>query len=616
MKKIFVILVFVSLLFLSSCSNEDEIINKKYYSTWSVFTWVLDLSNTFVWTVEWEEMVDLATKVWWRLTEVNFKQWDYVETWDIIARLDSSEAKVWYSSADSILASLYSMRESTISMFNEQIASMEAKVEQARIWEKSLNDWYDDTLIVSETSLDTAKTQVETAKANLDHTKLVLETKENHIYDNSKDAIVQAIILDTNIINFVDILLWVTDENEDKNDAFQDYLWAENKTYLNDAVIKFNSTYNLFLDFNNFYDLNIEWKNPSKEIILEWLFKWENLAEDLKVLLNLVYDVLDNSIENYNFSVELIWNYKNQISQFWNNIEASLVTVSWEYILWLKWSRQNLSDFEKSSLMQIELLEKQVELAEKTYAQYEASYNSQIRSIENQSKIWTSQLEEALAWLESLKKQKEVKIKEIDAQISQASWERNSAWVMIDSWIIKSPISWIITYKNAELWQVVWAWIPIFKVSSVEDLKLKIYVWEDLSKNLVIWDEVIVELDWINEQINWKITNIFSSSDFVTKRVWVEISFDNIWWKVKVWAYANVIFKNSNIENKVLISNKAIISKFMLPWVYVLENNKVIFKNIEIISQNESFSEVNWLNVWEIIILDWKENIWDWEELN
>jgi hypothetical protein len=53
----------------------------------------------------------------------------------------------------------------------------------------------------------------------------------------------------------------------------------------------------------------------------------------------------------------------------------------------------------------------------------------------------------------------------------------------------------------------------------------------------------------------------------------------------------------------------------MIPWVYVLENWIVKFKNIEILKQNDSFSSVKWLEVWETIILDGKENIWDGEEL-
>jgi hypothetical protein len=36
---------------------------------------------------------------------------------------------------------------------------------------------------------------------------MVLETKESHIYDNLENAIVGSVILDTNIISFIDSIL-------------------------------------------------------------------------------------------------------------------------------------------------------------------------------------------------------------------------------------------------------------------------------------------------------------------------------------------------------------------------------------------------------------------------
>jgi hypothetical protein len=53
----------------------------------------------------------------------------------------------------------------------------------------------------------------------------------------------------------------------------------------------------------------------------------------------------------------------------------------------------------------------------------------------------------------------------------------------------------------------------------------------------------------------------------------------------------------------------------MIPWVYVFDWKKAHFKNIKILKMGQYFSEVEWLNPWEKVITDWKENIFDWEEL-
>jgi hypothetical protein len=77
---------------------------------------------------------------------------------------------------------------------------------------------------------------------------------------------------------------------------------------------------------------------------------------------------------------------------------------------------------------------------------------------------------------------------------------------------------------------------------------------------------------------------------------------------------------NNIIENNelwtTLIPNNAIIQKYMLPWVYVIIENKAIFKQIEIISSSDNYSLVKWIEVNSKIITQWKDNIYDWEELN
>jgi len=614
MKKIFTLLLIISLFSLASCWKDNEKKEQIYYSTWVVFTWALNVNNSFVWYVKWDKMVSLATKVGGKVTNVYVKEWDKVKKWQLLLKLDWSEAKVWYSSAGNIINTLVSMKNDTKKMFDEQIKSMEAKVEQVKLWKKWLYTWLNDTKKITDAQLKTAKTWVETAKANLEHTKVVLETKRNHIYDNTKDAIVGSVILDTNIINFVDTLLWVTEENKHKNDVFETYLAAKNTWLYNESKQKFREVNKIYLDYKKFYDSEIDWKNPSNETIFTWLEKWEKTAEALKSLLSITYDVLDASISNVYFPETTINTYKNQVSTFWSDIEKSLLTVSWDYILWLKWSRQNLADFNKAYNMQIDLLEKQVKLSEDTLNQYTEMSKGQVNEVQTKSNVSDKQLDEILAWLESLKKQKESKLREIDAKIDEAKWQQNSAWVMINNWKILSPITWVVTKKMVEIGQVVWAWMPLITVSNDDKLIVNVNVSEELAKNIKLNDSVLLEIDWLEKQVHWYISNINLSKDMITKKVWVEVTISENNW-ISIWSFSKVIFNNNLWKNKLLIPNDAIISKFLVPGVYLLKDWKVIFKNINIINQNDNFSSIEWLNVWDIIITKWKDNLYDWEVL-
>lgn len=618
-KKIFLTLIWLLLLlWLSSCSEELNVVEKKYYSTWSVFTGSINITNSFVWYIKWDQMVELSSKIWWRISNIYVKEGDFVNKGDLLAKLDSLEAKVWYWSAENIVTSLYELKKSIWIMYDEQINTMNEKVKQAILSKEGSNNAIKDVTAITIAQLETAKIWVESAQINLFQTKLILETKWINIYDNSKSAIVNAVILDTNIIKFIDELLWITTENKDKNDKIEDYLSAKNISYLQEAKVKFIDANKIYLEYKSFYDINIDWKKPSKETILIWLEKWEILAEKLKSLLDSTYNVLNNSIENISLSSESIANYKKTVSDFWKNIEWSLLTVSWNYLLWLKWSRQWLNNFDKESNLQIDLLEKQLLLAQNQYIQYKTINDWDLRKISTQSKVAISWLNEIKSGLEALKKEKKTKLKEIDIKIKEAIWEKNIAGVMINNWNIYSPITWVITSKLAEEGQVIWWASTILIIADEDNLKLNIILSEIQSKNIQLSDKVSLEIEWIDKQVIWKITNIFPSKDLITKKLTIEISLANPNKLIKIWSYTKVSFINSSFTSShwVLIPNSAIISKFMIPGVYSLKDWIVEFKNIEILKQNDNFSEITWLKIWETIILEWKENIWDWEELN
>lgn len=613
MKKLIIFLFFT--LFLFSCEKEKVEETKKYFWTWTVFSWSIDNFNTHVWYLQWQNTTNLSTKVWWKVTNIFVKEGDYVNAWDLLLTLDSMEAKVWYNTSSTIVSTLSDMKNTTSSMYDEQIKSMEQKLNQAWIWKEWVYTWLSDVKSVSEAQLETAKTSLETAKVNLENTQIILDTKEKNIYTNSKNAIVSSVILDTNIINFVDELLWVTSSNKDKNDSFEDYLSIENKQKLNEAETSFLKSYDLYKKYKELYNTQIENKNPSNEVLIEALNSWEILAENLKTLLNLTYDVLDNSVDNIYFSRQTIDLYKQNVTNFWAQIESSLITVSWEYFLWIKWSKQSLTDFQNEKKLQLEILKKQVELAEKSYNQYKLTSDSKIRETETQTKIIDSQFQEMISTIESLKKQKQAALEQIDLKISEAVWQKESSSVMIDSWEIRSPISWVITIKAVEVWQVVWWWMPLLVVADDQNLKLDISVSEEVLWNISLWQDVLLEVDWFDKQVKSKVSMIYPSKDLITKNTKIEISFENKD-KLKIGSYTKVYLSNIINFDYILIPNNSIVSKFMIPWVYILNNEwKVEFKNIEIIKSNDKFSSISWLKVGDIIITEWKDNLYDGEKV-
>lgn len=640
MKKYLISILFLSLILsISSCSKEEKEV-KKYFETALVDSWTILDWNSYVWYTDSFDTITLSAKIWWKITSINKEVWDKVSPNELVAELDGSEAKTLFSSASDIITQLEILKSSTALTFDKQILAAQEKVKQvingvdiAAIWISGTNNWLNDVQNISKEQLKTVKNQIEqaktwleTAKLNLENTQDSLEQKKSDIYNNSKNSISQANILATNIIDFLDNFYWITEWNKYKNDSYEIYIWAKNTTLKTDAenklralIPKFSNIRNMPLDTNENIELALNSYNS--------LF-----SQDIRNLLKLNYQVLENSISSSSFSESLINSYKEQTTKMQWNLENVLLTVSWNYFLWLKWSIDSIASFKKESRNSVDMLQKQVVLAQKqidtlnqTYLQYEAMSAGQITDINTkkeisnkQKELRENQLSEAKLSIETYKQQKESSLKQIDTQIAQVKSWKNDASVMIDNSKIISPINWIVIKKMAELGQVVWWAMPVLVVATNSDIKILISIPDEVKQNTFIWDKVNVEIEWHDKQVEWFVSNILPTLDPVTKKNQVEIKISNPDNKIKIWSYSKVYFKNSQNKDKkgLIITNKAIVSDLLIPWVYVLWNDKKVkLVNIKILKQNDNFSLIEWLKFWDKIITAGKENIFDWEIL-
>jgi multidrug resistance efflux pump len=615
MRKISVLIL--GLVLLSSCTDGNEILKiKKNYDFSYVSTWIIESDISSVWYIDWVSNVSLATKFWGKVTWIFVDEGDYVKKWDLLLELDSKEAKVWYGISNDIIQSLEEMKITTKKMFDEQLLVMNQKLNQINIWNNNLEVSISDIKNIWEKKLKTSEVQIKTAELNFLNTKKILEQKEKNIYENSKSSITSSIILNTNILIYIDELLWITKSNKHKNDNIEDYLSVKKIAYLKLAIDQFNKTNDLFFEYKKLYLEKIEWKTVSNDDIILGLDHWEKIASQLKILLDLTYQILDNSIENVYFTINTIGNHKKQLSDFWIAVEQNLLSVSWEYLVWLKGNKQSLNNFIKTKSNTIQLLSKKLELEKSNFDTISASSDSQIRLTESKYQISKSQKEEIKASIESIKKQKQLKISEIVLKIQEANWSKNNSLVSLDWGKIYASMNWIISYKNVEIWQVVWWGQTLLNISNIENFIIKTDINEKDFNDNIDQKSVLLEIDWVDKQVVWTISKVFSLKDKITKKLLLEISFENTFDNIKLWTYSKILFKNQNKSDTIIIPNSAIVSKFLIAWVYIIEWEKAVFKNIQIITQNNSFSEIKWLDVWVKIITTWKENIIDGEKLN
>lgn len=644
MKKIAILFLLLAIsTSLTSCGKIEEKV-QKYYKTSKVQTWSINLEDNFVGYVESETKTDIWSKQWWLIREIYVKEWDYVNAWDIIAKIDSAESNISLSNQEIMLQQMQDLKNSVSKSYDSQIEVTKSLENQINInlkWAKDsleiTKSLKDKELSSISSQVETSKNALETAKIELEQTKLVLDTKEKNLYSNWKNAITNSMIVDTNTIKFADSILWVI--NLDKNNtnySLNTYLWAKNTSQKNQVKQDFENVYSDYLKYKSLYETTILNKNPSNEEIENTLKIWIQFNDSLRNFLKDFYETMDNSIPNWsNLSQADIDNYKQKISDLWASIEQSLISVSWNYTLWLKWSSQSIDDFKTEKEKTLSLLQKKVDLASnnldtinKNYEQATEWNNLKITDIETKTNEAAEKINEIEKNRASIETSKNAKISELNLENQKLELSKDLSIVSINNSIIRAPISWVVTKKYVEIWQVIMPSAPLVQISNPDDTKVNFELPDNILSKIKLWDKVNLWIEWMDNINEWIVKTIYPTKNEITKKTKIEIKVNNSN-NIKIWSIAKLYVKDTS-QSWIFIKNSSIIWNYMIPWVYVLKaeylptdksesgykNFKTIeFRQIKIIKQNDEFSLVDWLKVWEEIITDWKENLFDGESL-
>jgi len=636
MKKIIsIILILVITLNLTSCNNE-EIKLSKYYKSTKAEIWSINLEDNYIGYIESETVSQIWSKQWWLINNIYVKEWDYINKWDIIAKIDSNESNTTLKYQEKMLQTINDLKSNVADNFDKQIDITDSLENQVKInleWTKSMleltKNIKDKEINLINSQIENTKTALETAKIELNQTKTVLDNKEKNLYSNWKNAITTSMIIDTNTINFIDKLLWIINkENDHNNDLFWNYLWARDIKQREIVVKEFSNIYNQYKDYKKIYEEQILNNTPNTSQIENTINIWINFNDNLRNFLKDFYTTLTNSIANDpNFTQNEINSYKDTVISFWNSIESALITVSWNYTLWLKWIQESITDFKTEKEKNLQLLQKKVDLANNSLNTINKSLeqaiewnNLKITDVETKKQEVNEKLNEINKNKLSINSNKNSKITELDLENDKLNLSKELSLVSISNSVIRSPISWIVSKKMVEIWEVIVPSMPIIEISDPNNTKITYEVNDNTLTKIKQWDQVDISIEWKNELSKWVISKIYPIKNEITKKTKIEvipINKDNL----KIWSIAKLYIKDES-QKWIYVKNDSIIENYMIPWLYIIEENKkektkkISFKKINIIKQNDEYSLIEWIKQWDEIITDWKENLYDWEILN
>ncbi|MFA5916735.1 MAG: efflux RND transporter periplasmic adaptor subunit [Candidatus Gracilibacteria bacterium] len=633
-KKIITILTLIIFTFsLVSCDKQEEKL-VKYYKTTKVASGSINLEDNFVGYVESNIKTQLGTKQGGLIREIYVKEGDRVNVGDIIARFDNAEGSTSLANQENMLLQMQNLKNAVSKTYDSQIDVTKSLENQININLNGANNILsltknikDKDLASINSQIETTKNALETTKIELEQTKLVFDTKEKNLYSNAKNAITSSMIIDTNTVKFADQLLGVINPtNDDNNDVFQDFLGAKNTNQKNDVINKFSEVYKDYLNYKNIYETTILNKDPSKEEIESTLVIGENFNNKLRDFLKDLYETVDNSIANEpTFSQNIINGHKQTISNFGNNIESALITVSGDYILGLKGIKQSIDSFNSEKEKALTLLQKKVDLANnnldtitKNYEQAVEGNNLKITDVEIKTKEASEKLNELNKNRASIETNKNAKLSELDLETTKIEIGKDLSLVSINNSIVRSPISGVITKKFVEVGQVIVPSMPIVEISDNKDIKITFEIPDNTLSKIKLGDKVNTSIEGTDGFKDGIIKTIFPIKNEITKKTKIEISLLDP--KNIIIGSIAKLYINDQSQNGIFIQNNSIIEKYMIPGVYIIKTDKKLgkiieFRQIKILKQNNEFSLVEGLLPGEEIITDGKENLFDGEVL-
>lgn len=508
-KKI-LMLIFLSFLLISCGENEVEdqtLLDKQdfFIETQNISSFSGSYEIKKIWKIKSSQDIILSSKASGRVWEILSKFWDNVYTWEKLINLNDNISNYGLNLEKtnlSVESSNLNYDQNKI-ILDKQVSDAEIALSRQEkdhnILEKKLKEDINLAKINLDNSLSSNNSSNSLiSKAELDYNNLLNSNIEKikSFEESSKNyyLVMNNSLID--IIDFSDWMLGVTKLNKDRNDSFEDYLWVKDINLL-------RSTEYELLDLINFKKEEFDSINVNNLNVdnLDTFFKvWEKGYPKLVIFLDNLEKLLDNSIENFNFTRAQIDSYKSQINLYQSNIQS-------QYNLFLNF-KSNLREFLNTYKLWEEVLKRSLELSTSSNR---TTYNKILLDSEKSLNDSLLSIKTAKLNLENAIKTRDVTLKQLKNSINVAKNSRSLALKEQSKLFIFSPINWVVSDILVDVWEDVSPWTPLIKLSWVG--KNEIEVWFSFSEFNFIkpWDEVRIDYLW--NILTWSISSISKIAD-------------------------------------------------------------------------------------------------------
>ncbi len=512
MKKALSILVLSSLM-LSGCFGSEEETDEqpqaKEVRVIEVGEFEANGSVEAVGVVKPATQVDIVSITGGTVEKVHFEEGDSVKKGQLLVNLYKSDtitnlnnAQISYNNAKSSFYSTERLADEAINQAEIGLKNAEVSVHSAKI---GITD--------AEIGVSNAQLAVSSAEIDLKTAQDNLANSSNLISKGNEDTISTAIIsysdYKNTVFNALDQVDYLIGEDDEQMTGVGSVLGAKSQQSLINTRRAYRLTRNLYED--------IEDLSPTTENIEQLMNSMVELLDSAADMLEKTVVLLNNTISSSSFSETSLNTQKTAFS----TLKTTVVTANNAAESTLN-SLENIPISSKSDLDQLENAVSSAESRLKSSKNSLASAQNALEAAKNSYEATLVAKENSESSLENAKESKKQQIISAQTALDSAKGQLDLAKAQAAYLSIESPINGKITAKSVEVGTEVQPGQKLGEVSQTEMLKIEL----DLPAEEIFKIEEGQEVK-IDESRTGKVSKIFPAADPVTRKVRVEIEYNN-----------------------------------------------------------------------------------------
>lgn len=636
---IFWIIVTFGIYYFFFMNNSVEVVNKETFET--VELWNIKKSISVPWTAQLVDEQSLKFTQTWKVVKVNFKEWDKIKKWQIIAELDKTDWLYKVDDANIALDSAKLKLEQLYDVDDIKILNAEKTIESTKNNILNANKELELLLVDNQNSLDNLKKNIDISKVEYDNSTKSLENDKKNLevykkqqvdslnstntnllgdISNIEDSVTSNLLNAEKNLDWVDVILWITDKNKNLNDSYETYLSAKNSSYLNDAKASFWKANSIYISLKNDVSNYTKWDVAGLKNILN---KMSWLYSELYNTSDFTYKAIDNSVENVHFTQSDIDSKKSSISTYRSSALSTITSIN-----------SNIDNLNTLTNVDLIVMSNEVTIKQKEDAittselALEKKKNDQINQINNYESTKNNYDLNVLSKNQSitlLEKTLEINNKDLEKlnewptvediklaqnSIRQAEIKVENALDVLTNYELEAPFDWIVRKIDFQVWDNIDSNSEKFVYIENPNLLEIIIMLDQIDiVKVKVWDKALVKFDsYSDKQVEWQISLVDTTPvteswvvSFQVKIIVVEEGFDK---KILSWMTADIEIITEEKNDVIIVSTTAIKE---LNWKkYVTVDNGQGRKDVDVITGIESWWKteiLTWLNVWDKIVI-------------